>query len=145
MASAEDSAAAAWFERIAAAYPPQTTAFLLRERDPFRNPAGHAFREALPVLIDELAGDMNPDRLAPALESIMRIRAVQFCVEDEAIAFVALARGFPPERLALLAALARAEFRRCQRRMKEIGAREAERRVYLLRRMQGRLQEGATP
>jgi hypothetical protein len=66
--------AQAWLECALAVWPPETARFLLREKDRFRNPVGYAFREGLPVLLEELLGEMNPARIGPALDEIVRIR-----------------------------------------------------------------------
>jgi hypothetical protein len=145
---AEDKAAiaAAWLARAAAAYPPQTARFLIAERDQFRNPVGAAFRRVLPVLFEELAGEMNPLRLASALDDIMHIRAVQYFTAEEAIGFVyllhdVLARQRPDltgalhNRIEELAQLARDEFERCQERIRVIRAREASRRTFVSGRL----------
>lgn len=78
----------AWLERTLAAYPEQTRRFLVRESDPFRNPIGHALREKVPILADELLGTMNIDRLNEALGDLVRIRAVQDFKPSDAVAFL---------------------------------------------------------
>lgn len=89
MTSAE-SIAARWFERLLESYPPQTAEFVRADRDRFRNPVGHSFRQALRVLAEEVLGAMDPARIAPALDEIVRIRAVQDFTAAEAIGFVFL-------------------------------------------------------
>jgi hypothetical protein len=141
---AEDSAliAAAWLERTAAAYPPQTARFLLSERDQFRNPVGTVFRRVLPALLDELTGEMNPFRLASALDEIMHVRAVQCVTAGEAIGFVyllkdVLAQQRPDlaealhDRIEELGRLAGDEFERCRERIGAIRTREQVRRTFV--------------
>jgi hypothetical protein len=53
------SIAQEWVEQTAATYPQQTVRLLLREKDAFRNPVGHALRKELPVLTAELLGEMR--------------------------------------------------------------------------------------
>jgi hypothetical protein len=84
--------AAHWFERMLEGYPSQTAQFVSRERDRFRNPVGHSFRQALGVLAEEVLGAMDPGRMAPALDEIVRIRAVQDFTAAEAVGFVFLLR-----------------------------------------------------
>ena len=79
-----------WMEAILRTYPSQSAPFMFREKDPFRNPVGHALREGVRVLTDELFGALDAHRIAPALESIVQIRAVQDFSAREAVVFVFL-------------------------------------------------------
>jgi hypothetical protein len=81
-----------WLERTLATYPSQTLRFLQGEKDRFRNPVGHTLREGLATLLDELTGEMDPARIGPALESIVRLRAVQDFTPSQAVGFVYLLR-----------------------------------------------------
>ena len=76
----------------------QTVRLLLREKDAFRNPVGHALRKELPVLTAELLGEMDQARVSAALESIVRIRAVQNFSASESVGFVFLLKGILRER-----------------------------------------------
>ena len=131
------------------AYPDQSLRFLLREKDPFRNPVGQAFKEGIPLLVDELLGDMNPDRVAHALEGIVRIRAVQNFSASEAVGFVFLFKKilreeFPGDlelRLELenriddMALAAFDLFMRCREQVYEVQVSEARRKVGLLEKI----------
>ena len=77
-----------WIERTLASYPAGAVHGLLGERDPFRNPAGHAIREGLIVLARELLGGMDEKAMAPALDAVVRLRAVQGFRPSEALGFV---------------------------------------------------------
>jgi RsbT co-antagonist protein rsbRD N-terminal domain len=90
--SGNDKAAIAkeWLKQTAATYPLQTVDFLLREKDPFRNPVGHALRTQLPLITEELLGEMDRTRLSAALESIVRIRAVQNFSASQSVEFIFL-------------------------------------------------------
>ncbi len=79
---------AAWLARTLATYPEHTSDFLAREKDPFRNPVGHALEQALPALFDELVGEMDPTRLMQLLDGIIRIRAVQDFSASQAVGFL---------------------------------------------------------
>jgi hypothetical protein len=94
------SIAQEWLERTAATYPQQTLRLLLREKDQFRNPVGHALRKELPVLTAELLGEMDRARVSAALESIVRIRAVQNFSASESVSFVFLLKEILRERWA---------------------------------------------
>ncbi len=77
-----------WIERTLASYPAGTVPGLLSEHDPFLNPAGHAIREGLTVLTSELLGGMDEEVMAPALDAVVRLRAVQGFRPSEALSFV---------------------------------------------------------
>jgi hypothetical protein len=145
-----------WLERTLATYPSQTLRFLRGEKDRFRNPVGHTLREGLATLLDELTGEMDPAKIRPALESIVRLRAVQDFTPSQAVGFVYLLReilqeesaaGEPPDvqkRIDETALLAFDLFMKCREEIYEIKVREAQRKVYVLERMSQRAQsEGA--
>lgn len=85
---AREEIARGWLERIAHGYSGETARFILKEHDPFRNPVGHEFREAVDVLTGELLDGMNEDRVARALDPVMKIRAVQDFAPARAVAFI---------------------------------------------------------
>ncbi len=140
--------AGAWLERTLAAYPAQTSRFLMQEQDRFRNPVGYAFRNGLPVLLRELLGEMNAERITPVLDEIMRMRAVQDFAPSGALGFLlvlkdVLRESHPhlaiPEverRIDALALQAFDLYVDCRERMCEIRTREANRRSYVPDRMQ---------
>lgn len=137
-----------WIARTLQSYADQTSRFLLDEKDPFRNPVGHALKEGLPVLFEELAGGMDAARITPALDSIVRIRAVQDFTASQAVAFVFLLKKIVHEELAgenlaaleeridELALLAFDLFMKCREKIYEIKANEARRRVFVMERAQ---------
>ena len=138
-----------WLERTLETYPGQSARFLAQEKDRFRNPVGHALREGLPVLFDELAGEMNAARITPVLDSIVRIRAVQDFTPSQAVAFVFLLKRVLwehcPDGLAALeekidqmALLAFDLFVECREKICELKVEEARRSVYLPERMASR-------
>lgn len=81
-----------WLALTFQTYPSQSLQFLLHEMDCFQNPVGHTLREGIPLLVDELVGDMNSERVRQALEGIVRIRAVQNFSARETVGFVFLLR-----------------------------------------------------
>ena len=139
-----------WLERTLATYPSQTLRFLHGEKDRFRNPVGHTLREGLATLLDEITGEMDPAKIGPALESIVRLRAVQDFTPSQAVGFVYLLREILPEELAggeppdvqkridETALLAFDLFMKCREEIYEIKAREAQRKVYVLERLRQR-------
>jgi len=83
-----EAIAETWLRRVLRSYPQETAQFLATERDPFRNPAGHTLRRALAILLDELLLGMDPNRITPALDSVMQLRAVQDALPSSALKFL---------------------------------------------------------
>jgi RsbT co-antagonist protein rsbRD N-terminal domain len=143
--SSNDKAAIAkeWLKQTAATYPLQTVDFLLREKDPFRNPVGHALRTQLPVITEELLGEMDRTRLSAALENIVRIRAVQNFSASQSVEFIFLlkrilrdgCKQLEEDRVALedrieqAALMAFDLYMKCREKIYEVMADEARRRV----------------
>ncbi len=80
--------AAKWLERALDSYPEETRRFFIQERDPFRNPVGSELRRGLPLLVDALLGGKDIKEVVPALESIVRMRAVQETDASRAASFL---------------------------------------------------------
>jgi hypothetical protein len=136
-----------WFGRVLEGYPEQTAQFLVGQRDRFRNPVGHTFREALSVLAEEVLGGMERPRIVSALDGIVRIRAVQDFTPSQAVGFIFLLREvlaqYPetniPEvhrKVDDLALLAFDAYQQCREQIAEIRCREA------LRRPSGAMRDG---
>jgi hypothetical protein len=77
-----------WIERLADSHPQQSAALRAPQPDPFRNPLGYAVRKGLSQLWEELLGEMKPEVIDQALDTILRIRAVQELSPSEAVGFV---------------------------------------------------------
>ena len=77
-----------WFDVVADTYPADTAGFIKRQKDPFSNPVGGTTQKGLTVLMDELLGEMNRDKIDSFLDPIVRIRAVQNFTPSMAISFV---------------------------------------------------------
>ncbi len=88
-----------WARLILDTYPDTTSKFLQREKDRFVNPVGHTILTETGVLYDELLGDMNPQKLASSVDSIIRIRSVQDFRPSEAVGFVFLLKRVVREEL----------------------------------------------
>jgi RsbT co-antagonist protein rsbRD N-terminal domain len=142
-----------WLGRVLGTYPGQAAAFLAEERDPFRNPVGNTFRQALATLTDEVLLGMNQDRVRAALDSIVQIRAVQDLTPSHALEFLfqlkpILSRHAPgPEldqlysRVDGMVLLALDLYMKYRQRTFEARANEVKRRVYVLERRFGAHQE----
>ena len=79
-----------WLARTLQTYPEHTGQFLSQEKDPFRNPVGSTLKNALPVLFDGVLEGRDSAQITPALDSIVRIRAVQDFTASQAVAFLFL-------------------------------------------------------
>jgi hypothetical protein len=155
LAQKKDAIIAAWLARIIQGYSGNTAGIFLREKDPFRNPVGDAFRRGLPALFDQVIGKIDRAGLIPALEDIVRIRAVQDFDAGQAIAFVFQLKRvirevlgdeplpmtenvrleFVEDRIDELALLAFDLFLKCREKIYEIKVNEMKRRTFLLERM----------
>jgi hypothetical protein len=77
-----------WFDAIAKTYPRQTSDFLAKQKDRFRNPLGYAIERAIGPIYEQIVTDMNETELLDSLDGIVRIRSVQEFNPSEAVAFV---------------------------------------------------------
>jgi hypothetical protein len=143
-----------WLTQTLDNFPDLTSRFFRHEKDRFRNPVGHALKEGLPLLVDQAIGDMDDSRIAPALDSIVKIRAVQEFTAAQAVAFLfqlkQVFRDVVPEqilhdpgglnpidlRIDRMALLAFDLYVQCREKMQELKVNEMRRRMYLMERMQ---------
>jgi hypothetical protein len=121
---------AEWLKRTLSDYPAATSRFLAREKDPFRNPVGQAFRDALPLLLDAVLDGKPGPRVDAALDDVMRIRAVQEFTASQAVAFLFLLKPIvrdpaANERIDVLALRAFDLYMQCREKIWEIQARQA--------------------
>lgn len=85
-----------WFEATINTYPPETAKILNKSKNKFDNPVGIATYECLENVIDILCENLmqhqeteiNEELLEQALDSVIRIRAVQNFSASEAVGFV---------------------------------------------------------
>lgn len=138
-----------WVSDTLHTYHGQSAEFLLREKDEFRNPIGNALKKGLPTLLDELFDGMNAAIFTPALEDIIRIRAVQDFTPSQAVGFLFLLKGIlrselkgPAEeltgledRIDQMALVGFDLFMKCREKIYEVRADEARRRTDVLERM----------
>lgn len=146
LAAERERIAREWLDRTIETYPAHTARFLLAEKDRFRNPVGFAFRQALPVLVEELLEGMDRARLAEALDGVVRIRAVQDCSAGESLSFLLLVKRVFSQyvegdelrrlegRVDQMLLLAFDLFMQCRERIHEIKAEEARRRIGVILR-----------
>ena len=139
-----------WLEQTLATYPSQTAGFLRKETDRFRNPVGSTLKEGLATLVAEITGEMDMARVRPAIESTVRLRAVQDFTAAQATSFVFALRGILNEsseggcpaawqtRIDEIALLAFDLYTKCREEIYQIKARAHQREVYVWERMSRR-------
>ncbi len=76
-----------WFLKAIEIYPETARGSMMQTGDRFRNPVASTLRESLAILVKELAGGMKEEQVAPALDAIVRVRAVQDCTPEQALVF----------------------------------------------------------
>jgi hypothetical protein len=79
-----------WRGAIFAGYFPDTSKFLQKEKDRFSNPVGHAVHHGTEMIFDSLLEEKSHGDLLPAIDEMVRIRAVQDFTPSEAVGFVFL-------------------------------------------------------
>lgn len=89
-----------WFQAILATYPEETAQFLRQNKNQFANPVGSTIVTRIGVLYDALIAGEPVSALAPALDDIVRIRAVQDFAPSAAVAFVYALKPILREELA---------------------------------------------
>jgi hypothetical protein len=77
-----------WFQQVADSYPAETSLFLRSKQDRFANPVGSAVRGGLKGLLDGLLSGAGGEEMAPFLDDIVRIRAVQEFSPSAAVSFL---------------------------------------------------------
>ena len=77
-----------WIEVVIEGYPEQTANFLRSKSDRFANPVGAGLREGLAALLDGVLRGDEPDELDPALDLVIRVRAVQEFAPSAAVGFI---------------------------------------------------------
>ena len=145
-----------WAALVFETYPSDAQRFLKKQKDPFANPVGNTLSRGMETFLHEFLGEADPEKLAHALDGIIRVRAIQEFSPSGAVRFIFLLkriireeteqeireRRIPPKELLALesrlddAALAGFDvYMGCKEKVYEIRAREAQNRVSgLLRR-----------
>jgi hypothetical protein len=134
-----------WLDQMLLTYPESSANYLSGQQDQFRNPVGYRLKEGLSILFDSLAKPERADAAKTALESIIKLRAVQDISAGQAVAFIFLLKRtlrvefdseiarFPDEFAALdlrfdeLALLAFDLFVKCREQIYEIKMNECKR------------------
>ena len=90
---APDSVLERWLAAAAEVYGGLIAGHAVSERDPFRNPIGHALRINLAVLVREFFGVMDAAAVDAAFAEIMALRSIQDLPVERAVGFVFALRG----------------------------------------------------
>jgi len=77
-----------WRNLIIDSYPTDTQRFLKKEKNQFANPVGKTLVEDVEILYDALTTGEYTDKIAPSLDNIIRIRAIQKFKPSQAVGFV---------------------------------------------------------
>jgi len=78
-----------WFDSIIESYPANTAEFL-KKKEGFTNPVGQTTYQGIQDIFDGLMLDADASEIAPFLDAIIRIRAVQDFTPSQAVNFVFL-------------------------------------------------------
>ena len=79
-----------WLDLTFETYHADAQRFLRKQKDRFANPVGTTISKEIENLYDELIEGLEPERVSPLLDRIIRIRAVQDFSPSLALAFVFL-------------------------------------------------------
>ncbi len=77
-----------WIRKTMEAYPAESLAVLNRNKNRFANPLSHTISENIDLLFQELLRGLDPEKIAPILDNIIRIRAVQDFAPSQGICFI---------------------------------------------------------
>jgi hypothetical protein len=150
-----------WLKLILESYPADTQRFLKKQKDPFANPVRHTISKELENIYRELLKGVDRERIAPFLDRIIRIRAIQDFSPSQAIFFIFLLKRVIREVLekeirenqlydALtvleseiddLALIAFDVYMKCREKIYALSANEARNQVYRLLHKKGLLVE----
>jgi hypothetical protein len=151
-----------WTDLIFDTYPSDAQRFLRKQKDPFANPVGSNLSREIETFYREFIGPGDPEKLAAALDAVIRVRAVQEfsasgavgilfllkkIIREETVREVRENRISQDELLALESRLDDAAlvgfdvYMRCKEKIYEIRAREARSHVSGLLRRAGLLSE----
>ncbi len=150
-----------WLDLIFETYPDDAQRFLTKQKDRFANPVGTTISKEIENLYDELIEGLEPDRVSPLLDRIIRIRAVQDFSPSQAVKFVFLLKkaikkeilkeiledqlsedlAMIESRIDDLALLAFDLYMNCREKLYDIRANEAKNQVSRLLQRAGMLSE----
>ncbi len=77
-----------WLKMTLDTYPADVKRFLNEQKDPFANPVGHTLSQEMENIFQELLKEIDPEKVSPFLDPIVKIRAVQDFSPSQAVSFV---------------------------------------------------------
>jgi hypothetical protein len=77
-----------WFDTIIETYPPETSQFLKNDKKQFANPVGSTIQQGVEGILENLLNDASDETVAPYLDKIIRVRAIQDFTPSQAIQFI---------------------------------------------------------
>lgn len=150
-----------WVDFIYKTYPADTQKFLKKQKDQFANPVGSTISKEIENLFDEFLVELDPQKVSPILDRIIRIRAIQDFTASQTLSFVFYLKTLVretlgeelnikqdpdkirkiEERVDALALLAFDVYSMCRERLFEIRTRDAKIQVSGLLRRKGLVKE----
>jgi len=88
-----------WLERVVESYAGDAARFFRREKNPFANPVGVTLKVETEALIAGFLDEAGADVLAPPLERLLKVRAVQDFSPAEMLGFIFLLKPVMRETL----------------------------------------------
>ena len=82
-----------WLDQILDTYPDDAKRFLKEQKDPFANPVGNTISREIQHLYDEFLKGIDPEKMSPILDRIIRIRAIQDFSPSQAVSFIFILKG----------------------------------------------------
>ena len=79
-----------WFDLILETYPADTAALMRKDKNQFTNPVGSAISREIEILFKGLVQGANPEGFSDSLNSIIKLRSVQYFSPSEAVGFIFL-------------------------------------------------------
>ena len=79
-----------WFMRIIETYPPDSHKFFKLNKRQFANPVGYSIHKAIEAILDGIVNNTPLEEMAPHVDEIVKIRAVQNFTPEEATSFTFL-------------------------------------------------------
>jgi len=121
IAEHQDEILKRWIDHTMEEYPEETAKFLRSKTDPFANPVGAGLRQGLAELLDGIVRGFEPEKLASALDPVIRVRAVQEFSPSAAVSFIFDLKGLVREVVGDLGADADEAFETIDQRIEQLG------------------------
>ena len=77
-----------WFDSILETYPTDTRRFLQKKKNRFANPVAHEISRGIEEIFNNILKGAHSEDVAPFLDKIIRIRAVQDLTPSQALGFI---------------------------------------------------------